>query len=72
MKGRRVVMAFYFSMLLVGALVPGLVGPFETWEECASVREWVDHLGHDTATCGVMPFPQEAQVLHVFDLPKEE
>jgi len=62
-------MAFYFSLLLPERGYPLLIGPYETWDECASVREWIDRLNFETDYCAQMPYPQFSQLLHVGYLP---
>lgn len=63
--------ALYFSVLIPEQEWPLLIGPYETWPECASVREFLDHRGYETAGCTAMPYPQEdAFLLRVGDLPR--
>lgn len=63
--------ALYFSVLIPEQEWPLLIGPYETWSECASVREFLDHRGYETAGCTVMSYPQEdAFLLRVGDLPR--
>jgi len=64
--------AFYFSMMVPDRAYPLLVGPYTEWDECASVREWLDRRGYETDSCLLMPFPQEAVKLEVLELPHEE
>ena len=64
--------AFYFSMMVPDRAYPLLVGPYVEWDECASVREWLDRRGYETDSCLLMPFPQEAVKLEVLELPHEE
>lgn len=65
------IVAFYFGMLVAGQEWPVMVGPYETWEECASVREFLDRRGYETDTCSLLPYPQEeSQYLEVGHLPK--
>ena len=65
--------AFYFMCLLPEQGWPVVIGPYETWDDCASVREFLDRRGYETASCAVMTWPQEqSQLLQVGDLPKSE
>ena len=64
--------AFYFSIMLPERDYPTIIGPYMEWSECASVREWLDRRGYETASCLLMPFPQESTELDVFHLPLEE
>lgn len=61
--------AFYFSLLLFYQEWPVLIGPYETWEECASVREMLDRRGYETDDCTLLPVEQEARKLEVIDIP---
>jgi len=67
-----ILVAFYFSMMVPDRAYPLLVGPYTEWDECASVREWLDRRGYETDSCLLMPFPQEAVKLEVLELPHEE
>ncbi|HKU52525.1 MAG TPA: hypothetical protein VJQ25_08660 [Nitrospira sp.] len=67
-----VVCAFYFSLLLSAQSYPLMVGPYETWEECTKVREWLDWRTYETDNCEPFPYPQGgSQLLVVPYLPKE-
>ena len=61
--------AFYFGMLIDTQDWPVVVGPYEVWEECASVREYLDRRGYETDGCYLMPYPQESVYLSVGDIP---
>ena len=62
--------AFYFSLMVVTQAWPVTVGPYATWAECASVREYIDRRGYETGGCGVMPYPQpDSVLLQVIDVP---
>lgn len=61
--------AFYFTLMLMSQDWPILVGPYEEWEQCASVREFLDRRGYDTGACEPMSLGQEARHLEVIDLP---
>src|SRR3990167_1475515 len=61
--------AFYFSMLIETQGWPVVVGPYEEWQECASVREFLDRRGYETDGCYLMPYPQESIHLSVGDIP---
>lgn len=65
--------AFYFSLLLmmqqVETDVPILVGPYDEWEQCESVREYLDRRGYETDDCTLLPVDQEARRLEVIDIP---
>jgi len=64
--------AFYFMCLIPSQDHPVVVGPYRTWDDCASVREFLDRRGYETGGCSVMPFPQDDSVeLNVGDLPRE-
>lgn len=63
--------AYFFALMIPTQEYPVLVGPYGEWAECASVREWLDRRGYETSGCGLMPLPQEAEYLDVFELPKE-
>lgn len=68
-----VMVAYYFSLVMPAMPMgpPIVVGPFESWGACASVREYVDRrFGAETAGCALLPFPQpEAVELRVGELP---
>jgi hypothetical protein len=64
-----VLVAIYFSVLVPGQNWPLLVGPYLTWEDCDVVRGWLDRRGYETDACASMPWPQEAVLLGVLDLP---
>jgi hypothetical protein len=67
-----VVCAFYFSLLLSTQSYPVMVGPYDTWEECTKVREWLDWRTYETDDCETFPYPQgDSQFLIVPYLPKE-
>lgn len=61
--------AFYFSLLLFYQEWPVLIGPYDTWDECASVREALDRRGYETDDCTMLPVDQEARHLEVIDIP---
>ena len=64
--------AFYFSLMLSTQNYPVMVGPYESWEECAKVREWLDGRAYETDNCETFPYPQSgSQMLVVPYLPKE-
>ena len=64
--------AFYFSLMLTTQDYPVMVGPYETWEECTKVREWLDWRTYETDDCETFPYPQSgSQSLVVPYLPKE-
>lgn len=62
--------AFYFSVLIEAQEWPIVVGPYEEWEECASVREYLDRRGYETDGCYLMPYPQDSIYLSVGDIPR--
>lgn len=66
-----ILLAYYFSALVAGRDYPVVIGPYASWDECASVREWVDRKFQlETAGCGLLPFPQyESVLMQVFDVP---
>lgn len=67
------IVAFYFSVMVPPQEWPVVIGPYETWEECASVREFLDRKGYETDSCGTMPYPQEgSQLLKVIEIPKKD
>ena len=67
-----IVCAFYFSLMLSSQNYPVMVGPYETWEECTKVREWLDGRAYETDDCETFPFPQGgSQMVVVPYLPKE-
>lgn len=66
------IVAFFFGVLVSGQEHPVLVGPYETWEECASVREFLDRREYETDICAVLPLPQESQRLQVGDVPQPD
>lgn len=66
------IVAFFFSVMVSGQEYPVVVGPYETWEDCASVREFLDRRGYETDRCAVLPLPQDSQYLHVGDLPQPD
>ena len=62
--------AYYFSLLVTWQAWPMTIGPYDTWEECASVREYLDRRGYETTSCGPMPYPQDGSLrLEVIDVP---
>lgn len=61
--------AYYFSLLLFYQDWPVLIGPYDEWDQCASVREYLDRRGYETGECGPMPIPQVARYLEVLDIP---
>lgn len=64
--------AFYFSLLVSTQSYPVMVGPYESWEECTKVREWLDGRAYETDDCETFPYPQgDSQMLAVPYLPKE-
>lgn len=66
------ILAYYFSCMVPPQVYPMMIGPYTTWEECASVREWLDRRGYETAGCGLLPYPLEGAVkLGVIELPPE-
>lgn len=67
-----ILVSFYFSIMIPERDYPMLIGPYDDWSECASVREWLDRRGYETDSCLLMPFPQEAVKLEVLELPHEE
>lgn len=49
-----------------------MVGPYESWEECTKVREWLEGRAYETDDCETFPYPQDgSQMLVVPYLPKE-
>ena len=67
-----IVCAFYFSLMLTTQSYPVMVGPYETWEECTKVREWLDWRTYETDDCETFPYPQgSSQLLAVPYLPRE-
>jgi hypothetical protein len=70
-----ILVAFYFSVLVLEREWPVVIGPYSEWSECASVREFLDRRGYETGICELWSFPQEdSMLLQVGDLPvvKEE
>lgn len=63
--------AYYFSLIVSWQSYPLLVGPYSSWDDCASVREFVDRRGYETDGCSTLPLPQESIYLEVGYLPKE-
>lgn len=64
------IIAFYFGVLISGQDWPVMIGPYETWAECASVREYLDRRDYVTDSCAPLPVPQEeSQHLSVGYLP---
>ena len=63
--------AFFFSMLVACQEWPVLIGPYETWDGCASVREWLDRRGYETDDCSTLPLPQDSILLDTLHLPPE-
>ena len=67
-----IVCAFYFSLMLTTQNYPVMVGPYESWEECTKVREWLEGRAYETDDCETFPYPQDgSQMLVVPYLPKE-
>lgn len=65
-----ILVAFYFSLIVLEREWPVVVGPYELWSDCASVREFLDRRGYETVECGLMIVPQEDDVLlQVGDIP---
>lgn len=62
-------MGFYFAVMLTTQSWPVLVGPYDEWDQCASVREFLDRRGYETGSCEPMPMGQEAMYLNVIDVP---
>ena len=51
---------------------PVMLGPYESWEECTKVREWLDGRAYETDNCETFPYPQVgSQMLVVPYLPNE-
>ena len=72
MEGYLSLIAFYFSLMLSTQSYPVMVGPYESWEECTKVREWLDWRSYETDNCETFPYPQgDNQLLVVPYLPKE-
>ena len=67
-----VLVAYFFAVMVPERDYPLMVGPYETWAECASVREWLDRRGYESDGCGLIPLPQEAVQLKPLELPKEQ
>ena len=61
--------AYYFSLLLFYQEWPVLIGPYDEWDDCASVREYLDRRGYETGECSLLSFPQDARLLNVVDIP---
>lgn len=57
------IIAFYFSLLVNWQDNPLVIGPYETLEECMSVREFVDRRGYETDYCSQLPYPQDGSML---------
>lgn len=69
----EIIVAFYFSIMVTGQEWPVVVGPYESWGDCASVREFLDRRGYETDSCSMLPFPQEkSQYLNVGGIPKTD
>jgi len=67
------IIAFYFGVLVSGQEWPVMVGPYDSWQDCASVREFLDRRGYETDSCSLLPYPQEgSQLLQVGDLPTKD
>jgi len=65
-----ILVAYYFSLMTIQQAWPMTIGPYATWEECASVREYLDRRGYETADCMQMPYPQpDSLLLQVIDVP---
>lgn len=54
--------AFYFGCMVGGQEWPLIIGPYEDWDDCASVREFLDRRGYETDTCALLPYPQEGSL----------
>lgn len=63
--------AYYFSLIVSWQDYPILVGEYNTWSDCASVREFLDRRGYETGDCSLLPLPQESIHLEVGYLPYE-
>lgn len=63
------IVGFYFAVMLATQDWPLLIGPYEEWGQCASVREYLDRRGYETSTCAPMPMGQDALYLNVIDIP---
>jgi len=51
-----IVCAFYFSLMVSTQSYPVMVGPYESWEECTKVREWLDWRAYETDDCETFPY----------------
>ena len=64
-------LAYYFSCMVPPQEYPLMVGPYMTWEECASVREYLDRRGYETGGCSLLSYPLEGSVLlEVIEIPR--
>ena len=66
-------LAYFFSLLLmmqqVDQDVPIVAGPYYEWEQCESVREYLDRRGYETDDCILMATSEQAVKLEVVDIP---
>jgi hypothetical protein len=62
-------LAFYFPLMLLTQAWPLMIGPYDEWSQCASVREYLDRRGYETGACELLPTSQDATHLNVIDLP---
>lgn len=54
------IVAFYFSLLVLWQEFPLVVGPYDNWDECNYARMYFDRRGYMTDSCGLMPYPQDS------------
>ena len=66
-------LAYFFSLLLmmqqVDQDVPIVAGPYFEYDQCESVREYLDHRGYETDACALMSISTPARKLEVIDIP---
>ena len=64
--------SFYFGLLVAWQEWPLTIGPYSEWDECNSVRQWLDAQGYETDRCGLMPYPQDSIFVEETDMPEEK
>lgn len=61
------IVAWYGVLLMGGEW--GLVGPYDSRDECTSIIEWLDSQGYETEACTMIVTDVDAARLQVGELP---
>lgn len=54
------IVAFYFSFLVLWQDFPIVVGPYLDWDTCNYARAYFDRRGYMTDSCALLPYPQDS------------